>query len=835
MKRMHLRRLAGAVLAAGLLPAALVPAQESDAGRSEQLALDEIIVTARKVEERLVDVPLAITAITAEQIEERGIRNLDDVAANTPGLQFSNLIGEFLPVPIIRGVAPVNIFGENNAAVFVDGVYVAGREGINFSQLDIERIDIVKGPQAALFGRNAFSGAINYVTRKPTDEFRANTEVTVGNDGKLLASVAASGPLVPGKVRGRIAAMYDDWDGSYENQWSGSGPGPDIGGYQYRTFQGSLYFTPNDSVEIGVGAYVSDDQIDTSALSAVVANCEDRNAVNPMLSSRLLNFCGEFPSAGERGLAAIPGATGEDRDLVRGYGTLRWQVGGGELTALSGYSKVQQSFFVDGGRGALDPYPFTYLAAPIVPVQPFGPFGPTFQGGTRRQFSTHLLQIGGGDQSEEFSQELRFASDREQRFRYSVGAYFYSTTRKAGEDGVIARSGLPADFGGFCLACAPNPMNPAIFYDPAFGAGNAAFLEWFTDPQGGSRSVTVLEFETEAPSVFAQAELDLAQRWTATLDARYADEEKRFIDHDSGFEAKDSWGLVNWRATLRFKPRDRMTLYAAVARAEKSGGFDATTVQFVDNPGVNVTLPGAFDPEALLSYELGFKADLLDRRLSIEADVYRLDWSDMVIPQVLSEIDGRPLVQATSFDVNSGEATIDGVELLLTMRPVRGLDVNAGVSWIDAEYDDARIDSFVQFPSYAPLGDVSGNRVLRQSEWQANAGFGYAAQATANVGWFFRTDLAYRGKQYADATNQAIIPDSTILNGSVGLQGERWTVSLWGRNLTDEDAPTGAFRDVYFSNTLPSGTSTGGTFFPFRYSVSHPRLRQYGITWRMRF
>ena len=133
----------------------------------DSAGLEEVVVTARKQSEQLINVPLAITAFTAEAIEARGISNLDDVAAFTPGLTFSNVIGDFLPAPVIRGVAPIDIFGELNTAIFFDGVYVAGREGINFNQLDLERIEVVKGPQAALYGRNAFSLSLIHIS-EPT-------------------------------------------------------------------------------------------------------------------------------------------------------------------------------------------------------------------------------------------------------------------------------------------------------------------------------------------------------------------------------------------------------------------------------------------------------------------------------------------------------------------------------------------------------------------------------------------------------------------------------------------------------------------------------------------
>lgn len=796
-------------------------------------ALDEIVVTARKTEERLIDVPLAITALSDRAIEERGIRNLDDIAANTPGLTFSNVIGEFLPSPVIRGVAPIDILGENNTAIFIDGIYVSAREGLNFSQLDLERIEVVKGPQAAMYGRNSFSGAINYVTAKPTDEFKGKTEVTFGNDGRLLAAVSASGPLIEGVLKGRAAVLYDNFDGSYKNQWAGRGPGPDIGGYNYKTFQGSLLWTPTDNFEAEIGLYVSDDQIDNSAQTSALANCEDRRVVSPTSSSRFLNYCGEFQSVGKNDLTVIAGAIGEDRDVTRGHMKLKWSLGnGGTIDALSGYSTTSQSFYVDGGRNDGENIIFTYLAAPIFRF----PLGPGFSvpaSASRPQVRTGLLQVGPGTTVDEFSQELRYSSDPTKRFTYSVGAYYYDTTSETGIDDVTTTQPLPADFGSFCLAC--TSFGPGLWVDFAEGAGDAAFLPWFTSPTGAAIAGNVIENNTQAPSGFAQIEFDLTDKLSFSAEGRYTEEKKKFIDHQTGSSRTDKSDLINWRTSLRYQPSGNLTFYGAIAHAEKGGGSDGAQVRFVDNPTTIVTLIEPFDPEDMLSYELGMKSEFLDRRLGVELDAYYMDWSKIVIPQVFEEIGGRQLTQPTSLSVNGGDATIKGAELSITARPMPGLDLNAGLSYIDGKYDDAKIATFALFPTYFPDGDVSGNRILRQSEWQWNLGAGYSALARGETNWFVRADAAYRGKQFADASNQAIVPDSLNLNASVGLRNDRWTLELWGRNLTDEDAPSGAFRDVHFNNTLPSGVSNGGTFFPIRYSISHPRLLTYGVTWRMRF
>jgi iron complex outermembrane receptor protein len=335
--------------------------------------------------------------------------------------------------------------------------------------------------------------------------------------------------------------------------------------------------------------------------------------------------------------------------------------------------------------------------------------------------------------------------------------------------------------------------------------------------------------------VFAQAELDITERITGSIEGRYSDEEREFRNVDTRTSGKDNWELVNWRTTLRYKPTENVSLFAGVAHAEKAGDFDPTTVRFVDAPTVDVTVPGTFDSETILSYELGVKAELLDRRLGLEFDVYQLDWADIVIPQVIAAVEGRPIITPTGFNVNGGDASVKGAEFAITARPVRGVDLNFGLAYVDAKYDSARAQSFTEFPTYSPSGDVSGNTILRTSEWQGNAGARYSAPLRGDTDWYIRGDVAYRGEQFADASNQTIVPDATNVSASVGIRNNRWTIELWGRNLTNEDAPSGAFRDVYFSNTLPTGVNTGGTFFPFRYSVSHPRLRQYGITWRMQF
>lgn len=803
-----------------LFVAAALAAAISNFARAQDAAsdavLEEVITHARKIEERLLDVPLAITHYDAQDIERAGIRNLDDLAAHTPGLTFSNVFGDILPVPVIRNMAPTAIFQENNAGIFVDGVFISGREGLNFSQLDIAGIEVVKGPVSALYGRNTFSGAIIYTTARPTAEFEALAEAQYGSDDKLLGKLIVSGPLAGDWLKGRAALLYDNWDGSYPNQSGGKR----IGGYEYTTFSGSLLLTPSEAFEATLGLYASDDQIGPPAMTGVATNCEDRNLVNPA-SFGFANFCGEVPTADDDAFSTIAQATGEDRDLVRAHLNLNWQLAGGaQLSAISGYSSLQESYLLDAqlSGGAT----FAYQATPFAPMAP----------GPLRTFPTGLLLIGPGDETKEFSQELRFTSSLEEPVRYSLGAYYYSTERESSSDGIAATTALPADFAGFC-PCAQ--VAPGIGF--SIGFGNAIYGPWFASPTGDTIFAFTSREETEAVAGFGWLELDFAERWTARAEARYTEEEKTATDLlGTTPRSSNTWGFFTWRTDVSYKPSENRTFYASIASGEKSGAFDTASVDFDGSGGTPAQLlVFTVDPEKNTTWEVGFKGRSADGRLQTDLAVFWIDWRDIVIPQVINDIDGQQPNPPFSLDVNAGDATVYGIEAALAAQLTDGWRATLGASWADAEYDDAQAETFVEFPSFAPDGDVSGRKILRQSKWKTALGLTYADALTERFDWYMRHDLTYQDGQYADSTNQALIPSHTYYNARFGLQSGNWLVELWGLNLFEDDSPSGAFREVFFDNTLPNAQFPIGATFPFRYSLIHPRLRQLGMTVRVRF
>ena len=757
-----------------------------------QLAIEEIVVTSRKTEESILEVPLAITAFSADQIEAAAIDDLGDISNFTPGLTFSNLLGEFLPVPVIRGVAPTDVFGENNAAVFVDGIFIAGREGLNFSQLDIERIEVIKGPQSAVYGRSSFSGAINIVTARPGDEFEGKAETTIGNDGRYKASGQVSGPIVEGKLGLRLAAAYDHFGGSYENQ---NPTGPNIGGYEYRTIQGSFFATPSETLTVDGSLYFSDDNIFSPAATSIYANCEDNGT-----GQRLQNYCGALPSVTQNSLSVIDEATGERRDVLRADLRAEWDAGFGTFNALLGFSKVEQEFNLDGSRGLGD------LSVPLVYLKPDRTEGTVFTG---------LEQIGQETDSEEISLEVRYTSPVDRPVRGSIGGYYYKTDIIEGNSAIRATVPLPADFAGFA---------PVLRFGPfvAIPAGNNPFATYF-GPNGSVNVDNIIDRNTKSYSAFGSIEGDFSDRLTGRAEVRYTDESKDFIEPVNAVSGDNSWDFVTARFSLDYQPADDWLVYASAARGAKSGGFDS------DDPG-GVVVVKEFDPEYNWTYELGAKGTLMDGRVQVDGAVFYIDWTDIVIPQ-----SDDTFVPVATFVQNAGQAEVKGLEFSMQALLTDELSFNGGFSYTDSEFTDAQIESFELFPSFAPDGDVSGNKLLRQSKWQANGTVTYRDQLTDNFDWYTRGDLIYIGKQFIGAPNQAIAPGRELVNLRLGIESDRYTVELWSENLFNNKEAVAAFRDVFFQNTVDGVTSSFNTFFPWRFSTTYGRLRTFGITARVRF
>lgn len=401
--------VAALVLSLGL------PFASSAAQAQTELALEEIVVTARKREESLQKIPLSVSAYTAQQLRDLGVENLSALSDFTAGFSFETFGGRRggeadVSRPVIRGQA--NILGESNVAIFVDGI-IYSESFLSFPFDIIERVEVIKGPQAAQFGRSTFAGAVNIITKQGSNEFENRLTLRVAEDNDKEVNFSSRGPLVEDRVFYFAHGRIYDYGGQYRNELDGQR----VGGENSWGINTGLEFVPNDdlSIRLTFGYNEDDDEIPAQRV-------QDRFANNCFLDQARQYFCGEVEKFQSTRLAVdkLNGEDGLRREVTRVTAALDWDLGGSgyTLTVNGGITEADSSFGNDQ----------TYLGDPV-----------NFLGGI-------FVRVEDVDR-EEWSTEVRLASPVERRFRYQVGGYIYDREidrirRRPGTETIITDFGV---------------------------------------------------------------------------------------------------------------------------------------------------------------------------------------------------------------------------------------------------------------------------------------------------------------------------------------------------------------------------------------------------------
>jgi iron complex outermembrane receptor protein len=330
--------MTSAVAAASLSPVGVM-AQTASQDGEQAGALSDVVVTARRRQETLQEIPASVTAISSETIERGGVRNIEDVARLTPGLTFVSL-GSNFALPVIRGLS-TNV-GESNVGFFIDGVYQGSRSGMDRQLSDVERIEVIKGPQVALYGRNAFGGAINVITRSPTNDPSFRAAVTAGEYGRMEGSAVFSGPLVEDRLFGRIGVAHIQRDGFYTNTLTGG----DLDHNQSTTLSGALLWQATDKVSFDLRASWEDTETGDNPGYFTLNN-------NPVLfAGRSQILLGEVPSK-TSGFAVTPGGFERESSLISLTG--KWDVSDTlQASSITSYSQLESHQRTDNDYGPAD-------------------------------------------------------------------------------------------------------------------------------------------------------------------------------------------------------------------------------------------------------------------------------------------------------------------------------------------------------------------------------------------------------------------------------------------------------------------------------------------------
>ncbi|MBX2846793.1 MAG: TonB-dependent receptor [Acidiferrobacterales bacterium] len=716
---------------------------------AQGLFLEEIVVTARKVEESLQDVSLSISAFTAEDISDRSIQELEDVALFTPGLTFEDYSNGGFGTPTVRGASQISITQlEQNVSTFLDGVYIPRQYAVDIGTMDLDRVEVVKGPQSALYGANSFMGAINYVSAGvDLEEFGADIGATLGSDERQDFSAAVNVPFVPGKFGMRVAAGVSEFDGDWDNDYPdpltiNPGTNDKIGGWDNSSYEVDIAIQPTDALSIDLGYKKFDVLTETKAQARLSTGGFDLNCGGLQFGFIPNTYCGELPATPtapftgqEIGFVIDPRSFGLDSETDFLTAGISYDIND-QISVSYQYGNIEGDVF-STGQSDRDPLAGTTFS--FIP-------GVTFNAFTQNP-------IGNFDYD---SHELRVE--------------FTPDTGVSGMLGVFVSDG--EDYNGSDAALVPVFLPVEAIVE----AGNAGF--------GADETTT-----TEIKAIFGRVAIPLLQdKLVLGLEARHTDETKDFIDTGLVFPTYEDT-FTTARISFDYRVSDDSLVYLSAAQGVKSGGLNGSST--------TVLLPSelTYGTDENITYELGTKSTFLNGALQLNAAVYAIDWSDL---QISTAAANATSPFATGILTNLGSASSKGAEFDLIYAATEGLTLNASLALNDATYDDGTISQRIGrlglcADGSCPVdGNLGGNSLPRSSDEQWSIGAMYEGVA-GGLDYFLRGDYSGQSEQFVSELNTAIIPSREILNLRAGISKDAWSAELWVKNALDEEYVSNSF------------------------------------------
>lgn len=726
--------------------------------RTATAALEEIVVTAQKREESLQDVPLAVTALTAAEIEKTFARDIQDIESISPNLIVDPILGNGTAAISIRGMQlnDVEKSFDPAVAVYLDGVYLASTTGALLNVWDAEAVEVLRGPQGTLFGRNTIGGLLHIRRAKPTGETGVKAAFTYGRFDQFDAKGAINLPSFAGDTLAtKISYVYQSGGGYFRNTVRDEREGET----DYLSLSASALWTPTEDFELHLIYDYIDDNTPTRPVTSLTGQDE-------LFCGVVGLGCGEPPSNDD--FHRTTTTTEPQEAFLQTHSIIAnasWLLNEDhEIAAVVAYrdtdEDAQQEF--DGVEADL--------------------------------FRTQRPQ-----KSDQFSVELRLQSNwMEDRIKSVFGLYYWDSSYELNQ----------------------STTSPA-FFGPPIPGGIASAQAFFNQ-------------ENKSYSLFGQVDAEVVDNLTLSLGGRWLEEKKKacglqgttFVD--TGFTPVVSYGFTgfeNCQAAVytptyvdpvtgavvaqdgnekwnKFTPRVALTyafegesangiVFASYSEGFRSGGFNGRSTD-----GFSL---GPYDPEKVESYELGFKTQWLDNRLRFNLTGFMTDYNnkqeDVVFPD--------PQQVTVTVVENAASASIDGIEAELTVVPTEGLTIGANLGYLDASYGDYTVPGIDGSPI-----DKSGFALRRAPKWTMaiNALYEHALDNgdflvfTANYAWKDDYFIIANTVQPGTDPNPGLVKSYGLLDASINYESDKWRVSLFGKNLTNED---------YFMHVLDVGTNYG--------------------------
>lgn len=671
------------------------------------IALDEIVVTAQRREENIQKVPAAVTALGSLQLETRQILDINDIANSVPNTIIQTGGGTSSASRVwIRGVGDDESRGavDPGVGIYVDGVYLGRNVGALVDLIDTERVEVLRGPQGTLYGRNTNGGAIKLISVAPQQENSVKLDVGLGNFGRASVRGVANFELGD-QTAARLTGLYKERDGFSEINPNGDFAdlaGQEVGAEEVLAFRGSLLHNFSDTWSAQVTVDYTDDQSDPIAGSIIPSSD------NPNLTTDTDgNLFTIEPAAGTVCSAALPASfqplgcfTDFDAE-VESSGTslkINGQLGLFDVSSLTSYRTLED------------------------------------------ELSSHISFVFFQEtDQEQFSQELVLSSNFDGPFNIVGGIYYYS------ED---------------------------VDFDSTF----AGFRQ-------------DIELETDAFAVFAQGVFDITDDLSFTGGLRYTDETRDFVGQTDFFPdvvLESDIDDVTFTAKLDYEINDNILVYGSYSTGFKSPGFSpdcfSPTACF-----------SAVDQEDLNSFEVGFRSDLANGRLRLNATYFFNEYDDL---QLSATVPGVGFTRT-----NAASAEIQGLEVELTWYPqIEGLEIFTNASWLDAEYVDVTpVQAGILIgnptrvscaPGQSDIDCALDLELKNAPEFKISAGFVHKASMFGGV-VTYGGDINYESDTFGQLANPPgnEIEPGVRVNARIAYAPDNapWNIALWSKNLTDEE------------------------------------------------
>lgn len=741
----------------GIAHAQEAPAPAAGAAEAEVSSADggieEITVTARRREESLQDTPIAISAVSGEGIAARGLDNVTQIGDFTPNVKFNSSV----PVSASNATAAIYIrgIGQNDyqlsadpgVGLYLDGVYISRGVGNVLDVLNVERIEVLRGPQGTLFGRNTIGGAVSVVTKKPGKDLAGNLELTTGRFNRVQIKGSFDIPLAEG-VYTSFSGFYHNRDGYVKGVVSGA---PDLGDTNTLAGRFALRLEPSSDVTIDIA-------VDGT-------RSREESAPNVMIAQNETAPAAQVWNGGFSGAAAIctdtanPARLSDQRCFNSQWALAPYRHGGTFTSISSVFNTTSRRPYqsasdlnIWGVSGVLD-----WQLSDAISFKSITAYRKVTGFWTRD--SDHspatIIETNSDWRQDQFSQELQLSGKGlDDRLNWVMGAYY------SNESG--------------------NHKDLVNIIDAVFLSG------------------AVLKGKSYA--AFGQATFEIASNLNLTAGIRWTQDQKTFNNANqfivkAGFLTgaplnPDGSGLADgdplmgplgqsatikdraWTpmASLSYRWSPEVLTYVSYSKGFKGGGF----TQRVFPPFAFIP---SFQPETSETYEAGIKTDLLDRKLRINGAAFINNYSNLQITVNDPTLGFAPIIQ------NAAKARIKGFELEVLAQPVAGLRIEGGLGYLDARYRQVDIRAL-------NAGVTTATQLQNAPKWTLSAAISYDIRLEGSGKITPRVDWSYRSRVYNDAVNTPLLVQDGyhLVNAAIAYtdETERWGLSLGVRNLTKE-------------------------------------------------